>query len=115
MITVCYRFAHCFKIMCIPQPRWTEVILLRPSQYFRSSREGEIEVAYIRCIDGREPEAFELWAFVEDGIREVRPYAWVQISDNFTEDTFYSLLNNLEVLHMFLCTVKISSLVILQM
>ena len=46
--------------------------------------------AYICCIYSREPEAFELWDFPEDGICEVHPYARVQISDDFTKDTFYS-------------------------
>ena len=76
--------------MSIPQPGWTEVILPRPAQALRSGRGGEIEVAYIRCIGGREPEAFELWAFAEDVIREVHLFSRVQISNDFTEDTFYS-------------------------
>ena len=90
MITVCCRFAHSFKIMRIPQPEWTDVILPRTAQDIRSGRGGEIEIAYIHCIDGREPEAFELWAFSEDRIREVHPLARVQIRDDFTEDTFYT-------------------------
>ena len=45
---------------------------------------------YIRCIDGRGTEAFELWAFAEDRISKVHPFARFQISDDFTEDTFYS-------------------------
>ena len=69
--------------MLIPQPGWTGIILLRTVQYIPSGREDEIEIAYICCIDGREPEAFELWAFAEDGICKVHPYAWVQISDDF--------------------------------
>ena len=90
MITVCCRFAHSFKIMCIPQTVWTEVIPMCPAQALCSGRRGEIEIAYICCIGVREPEAFELWAFSEDGIREVHPFARVQISDDFTEDNFYS-------------------------
>ena len=61
-----------------------------PAQDLCSDRGGEIEIVYIRFIDSREFEAFELWAFTEEEIREVRPYARVQISDNFTEDIFYS-------------------------
>ena len=76
--------------MRIPQPGWTEVILPLPDQALHSGREGEIEVAYICCIYGREPEVFELWVFAEDVIRAVHPFARVQISDDFTEDTFYS-------------------------
>ena len=80
--------------MRIPQPGIPEVIPPRPVQVLRSGRGGKIEVAYIRCIDGREPVAFELWDFTEDGIHEVHPYIWIQISDDFTEDTFYSQIFN---------------------
>ena len=90
MITVSYSFAHSFKIMRIPHPEWTDVILPRTAQAIRFGRGGEIEIAYIRCIDGREPEAFELWALYEDGFREVHPFSRVQIRDNFTKDTFYT-------------------------
>ena len=80
--------------MRIPQPGWTGFILPRPAQALRSGRGGEIDIVYIRCIDGREPEAFELWAFAEDRFREVHPFARVQISDDFTEGTFYSQFFN---------------------
>ena len=76
--------------MRIPQPGWADVILLRTAQAICSSRGDEIDIAYIRCIDGREPEAFELWALAEDGICEVHPFARFQIRDDFTEDTFYT-------------------------
>ena len=75
--------------MRIPHPGWTEVILPHPDQALCSDRGGGIEVAYICCINGREPKAFELWAFDEGGISKVHPFARVQISNNFTEDTFY--------------------------
>ena len=81
MITVCCRFAHSFKIMCMPQPGIPEVVPLSPVQALCSGRGGEIKVEYIRCIEVREPEAFELWAFAEDGICKVHPYARVQICD----------------------------------
>ena len=45
---------------------------------------------YTRCIEGQEPEVFELWAFAEDGICEIHPYARFQISKDFVEETFYS-------------------------
>ena len=64
-----------------------------PSAYqsgFRSGRGGEIEISYIHCINGREPEAFEIWAFSEDGICEVHLFASVQISDKFIKETLYS-------------------------
>ena len=77
MITLCCRFAHSFKIMLIPQPGIPGVFPPRPVQALRFDRGGKIEVAYICFIEGREPEAFELWAFAEDGIRKVHPYARV--------------------------------------
>ena len=76
--------------MRVAQPGWTEVILPRPAQALRSGRGGKIEIAYIRCLHSMEPEDFERWAFAEDRIREVHPFARVQISDNFTLDTFHS-------------------------
>ena len=89
--------------MHIPQPGWTDVILLRTAQAICSGRGGEIEIAYIRCIDDREPEAFELWDFSKDRIHEVHPFARVQTSDNFTEDTFYShFLNARQIQILFL-------------
>ena len=80
--------------MCIPQPVWDDVILPRTTQAILSGRGDEIDIAYIRCIDGREPEDFELWALAEDGICEVHLYARVQIRDHFTEDTFYTIFLN---------------------
>ena len=71
MITVICRFAHSFKIMRIAQPGWNDVILLRTAQAISSDRGYETDISYIRCIDGREPEAFELWALAEDGICKV--------------------------------------------
>ena len=76
--------------MRIPQPVWADVIFPRIAQAIRSGRGDEIGIAYIRCIRGMVPEAFELWNFAEDGIREVHPFARVQLRDNFTEDTFYT-------------------------
>ena len=90
MITVCFRFAHSFKIIHIPQPGIPEVFRLSPVQDLRSGRGGKIDVMYTRCIKVREPEVFELWAFAEDGIREVYLYARVQINENFVGETFYS-------------------------
>ena len=63
--------------MCLTQPGIPVFVPLRPAQALRYGRGGEIEVAYIRCIDGREPEAFGLWVFAEDGICKIHPYARV--------------------------------------
>ena len=73
MITVRCRFARSFKIMRIPQ----SIIPLRaPPQhvaFLRSSSADVIEVPYIRCLDGRVPEVFEVWALADDGVRKVQP------------------------------------------
>ena len=84
--------------MRIPQPGIPEVVPPHPVQDLCSGRGGEIDVMYIRCIEGREPEVFELWAFAEDGIRKIHLYARVQISDDFVGETFYShFLNAREI------------------
>ena len=88
LITVCCRFAHSFKIMCIPQPACFEVVPSCTVERLSSGRGGEVDVWFTRCIKGREPKIYELLTFAEDGIREVRPYAQVQISDNFIGDIF---------------------------
>ena len=88
MITISCHFALSFKIMRITQPKWAGIILLCTAQAIHSVRGDEIDIAYIRCIDIREPKAFELWDSAEDGIRKVQPFDRVQIRDDFTEDTF---------------------------
>ena len=90
MITACCRFTHSFKIMRIPQPVITEVVPPCPVQALYSGRGGKIDVMYTHCIEGREPEVFGLWNFSKEGIREVHPYAQVQIRANFVGETFYS-------------------------
>ena len=65
MITVSCIFAHSFKIMRIPQPDIPFVVPPHPVQALRSGRGGEIDVPYIRCLDGQVPEAFELWDLTE--------------------------------------------------
>ena len=47
-----------------------------------------IEVLYIRCLHGQVPNAFELWALADNGVREVHPYARVNIRSEFREDIF---------------------------
>ena len=76
--------------MCIPQPGIPEVFPLRPAQALCTGRGGGIDVMYIRCIEGPEPEVFELWDFAEDRIREIHPYIRVQISNNLVRENFYS-------------------------
>ena len=90
MIAVCCHFAYSFKIMRIPQPGIPEVFPPRSVRYLCSGGGGGIDVAYIRCIKSREPEVFELWDFTEELVREIHPYAWIQISNDFVRENFYS-------------------------
>ena len=90
MITVSCCFAHSSKIMRISQTEWTDVIIPHTSQVLCSGRGGNIKIAYIRWIDGRYPEDFELWAFAEDEIHEFHTFSRVQIRDDFIRETFYS-------------------------
>ena len=89
MITVFCRFAHSFKIMCIPQPVCFEVVPTRTGQIFISGRGGEGNVWFNCCIEGQEPEIYELWTF-SDGICKVHPYARVKISNDFIGETFHT-------------------------
>ena len=45
----------------------------------RSGSADALEVLYIRCLIGRVPEAFEVWALAENGVREVHLYARVKL------------------------------------
>ena len=90
MITVNCRFAHIFKIMRIPQ---TIIPVRAPSQpvtVLWSGRADALEVQYIRCLNGRLPEAFEVWALAEDGVRKVHPYARVKLLSKFRKYTFHT-------------------------
>ena len=46
--------------MRIPQPVISLRVPLQPVQALRSGRGGEIDVPYIRCLDGRVPKSNEL-------------------------------------------------------
>ena len=72
MITVSCHFAHSFKIMRIPQPIIHVRAPPQPVTVLWSGSAAVIEVPYIRCLNGQVPEAFELWALADDGVREVR-------------------------------------------
>ena len=67
----------------------------QPFQVLRSGRGGEIDVRYTRCLDGRVPEAYELWALAEDRVSEVHLYARVRLLSEFREDTFNTHFFNL--------------------
>ena len=51
---------------------------------------ARIYVPYIHYLYCRVPEAYELWALAEDGVREVHPYARIKILSDFREDTFHT-------------------------
>ena len=98
MIMVRCRFDHIFKIIRITQPVIPFRVPLQPVQALRSGRGGEINVPYICCLDSRVPEAYELWALAEDGVREVHSYARVRVLDDFREDTFHTHFFNVRKL-----------------
>ena len=66
MIAVSCCFDHNLKIICVSQPIIPFVVPPQPVQFLCSGRGGEIDVPYIRSIDGRVPEAFELWDLSEE-------------------------------------------------
>ena len=52
-----------------------------------SGRGVEGDVWFTCCIEGQEPEIYELWTLSDDGICKVHPYARVQIINNFIGKT----------------------------
>ena len=70
IITVSCRFSHSFKIMRIPQPIIPVRAPPQPVTVLQSGSADVIEVPYIRCLNGQVPEAFELRALADDGVRE---------------------------------------------
>ena len=76
--------------MRLPQPAIPFRVPPQPVQDLCSSRGGEIDVPYIRYLDGQVPEDYELWAFAEDGVREVHPSARFRFLDDFREDNFHT-------------------------
>ena len=66
MNTVSYRFAHSFKIICIPQPITPVRAPPQPVTVLQYGSADVIKVLYIRCLNGRVPEDFELWALADD-------------------------------------------------
>ena len=80
--------------MRIPKPGIPEVFPPRPVQILFSGIGVKVDVMYTRCIEGWETKFFELLDFAKDGICEVHPFAWVQISNNFVGETFYTQFFN---------------------
>ena len=94
------RFTHSFKIMRIPQPIIPVRAPPQPVTVLWSGSADEIEVAYIRCLHGRVPEAFERWARAEDGVCEVHPYARVKLCSKFRRDAFHTHFFNAQQLQI---------------
>ena len=80
--------------MCTSNPIVSVYAPPQPVTVLRSGSADVIEVPYIRCLQGRVPEAFELWDLTEGGVREVHPYARVKLCSEFREDTFQTLFFN---------------------
>ena len=95
MITVSCRFGHSFKMMRVPQLIIDFRALPQPIYVIRSGRGDEINVPYIRCLDGLVPEAYKPWDISEGGVREVHLYARFRILSDFREDTFHTHFFNL--------------------
>ena len=90
MIKLSCRFARSFKIMRIPQPIIPFRAPPQPVTVLRSGSADVIDVLYIRCLNGRVPECYELWDFAEDGVREFHPYARVKLLSEFRGDTVHT-------------------------
>ena len=94
MIAVSYSFTHSFKSMLIPQPIIPFPAPPQPVTVLCFGSADRIEVPYIRYLNGRVPEAFELWALVDDGVCEVHPYSRVKLLSEFREDIFHTFFFN---------------------
>ena len=81
--------------MRLPQPIIPFRAPPQPVQVLRSGGGEEIEVPYIRCLDGRVPECYEVWALAEDRVCEVQPYARVRLLSEFREDTLQNISSSM--------------------
>ena len=89
MFAIGYLFAYSFNIMrmrhtivpgCAP-PNPTQVL-------YYGSNDTIDQVPYIVCVHGRVPGMYELWYLNARGVREVHPFARVQLLDYFREGNF---------------------------
>ena len=94
MITVCFPLADSFKTMSRRDPAAVQVFSLCIVQSLCSGRGGKYRVWFTRCVEGREPKIYDLWTFAEDGTRKVHQFARVQISEDFTGETFHTHFSN---------------------
>ena len=100
MISVIFCFAHSLKIMRIHQSIIPFRAPPKPVTVLCSVSGDEIKVPYIRCLNGRGPECYELWALNEDGVCEVHPYARVGLLSEFRDDTFQTFFFNSRGFHI---------------
>ena len=61
-----------------------------PFKLFALVEKGRHGVWFTCCVEWWELEIYELWTFAEDVNCEVHPFVWIQISDDFTGETFYT-------------------------
>ena len=100
MITVSCRFAHSFKTMRIPQPIIPFRAPPQPVTVLWSGSADVTKIAYICCLNGWVPEAFEHWNLADDGVRKVLPYDRVKLLSVFREDNFYTFFFNVRQLQI---------------
>ena len=84
------------KACVYPSLSFISVPLPQPVTVLHSGSGDKIKVLYIRCLDGRVPECYQLWALTEDGVHEGHLYARVRLLSNFRENTFHTHLFNLQ-------------------
>ena len=65
-----------------------------PVTVFCSGSTDVIEVLYIRCLNGKVPEAVERWALADDRVCNVHPYARGKLLSELREDNFHTLFFN---------------------
>ena len=95
MFAVSYLFAYSFNIMRMSHP----IVPVRappdPVRVIYSGSDDTTEqVPYIVYLNGRVPEMYELLDLNAHGVREVHPFARVQLFDNFREDNFNTFFFN---------------------
>ena len=90
MFAIRYLFAYSFNIIIrMRHPIIPVRALPDPVRVLYSGSYDTIEqVPYIVYLNGRVPEMYELWRLNYSGVREVHPFARVQLLVNFREDTF---------------------------
>ena len=65
-----------------------------PPDPIRVFYSGSDDTSYIVCLQGLVPEISKLWRLNDGRVREVHPFAWVRLLNNFREDTFQTFFFN---------------------